>query len=193
MAAVLLAWGISLLVSLNSNFVPSPFAVLGAIVLSLLSAIYFAAYYSGRFGFGWDPNRPEAVAELRKQPRLANTPLRTTLMAMAAFGLGWMGLPAGLSHLITLAVGEEGSVELTVDGWERESHSLRSGHKCQRPTVAGVPPLMLGQRALCGFSRRIPAGTRIRVSGRSSLLGVSATTVEIVSWPRQREQRAVGQ
>jgi hypothetical protein len=63
---------------------------------------------------------------------------------------------------------------VVVDGWG----SAGKYGFCHRPTFQGVPPLMLGQRALCRMNLRradFPVGVSLRLEGRSSVLGISPT------------------
>ena len=84
-------------------------------------------------------------------------------------------------RLVTIVAGHNGAMTAIVDGWAPGSHRT-----CFRPTLQHVPPFMMGHRALCIDENRkvdMPPGTTLRILGKVSILGVSATRIE---WSPQK-------
>lgn len=78
-------------------------------------------------------------------------------------------------HHIALRRARAGVARLfIVDGWgSAGKHGF-----CHGPTFQGVPPFMLGGRALCLNALKrddFPIGLSLRLEGRSSVLGISPT------------------
>jgi hypothetical protein len=168
---------------LFSDFVPAPDIVVVAQVLSLVSAVFYGAFALGIGEFGFNRRLPRTSAFLVDNPSTANPAGRVVPMALVMACFAWVAFSAGIPSLLNLVVGGPGTMTVIVKGWEG-SESMRRGSTCPKPTVRGVPYLMLGGQALCtheAMKDRLPPGTELLLIGRVSPLGISATEFHTVS------------
>ena len=172
--SVLIAGGAASLFA--SNFVPSHLTVLLTMAASVLVGVFYAAFFLGVGHFGWDLSNPRVRAAIEQSPKLSKVYVRIPLMTMVFAGAAWLSFSNALPWALTAAVGRRGSMTVVVSGWQDAFYSARAGHSCARPTLRGVPFMMVGRYALCvgdQFKRAdFPPGTSLSLIGRVSSLGI---------------------
>ena len=175
-------WGILAfaILALNSlfisSFVPSSFTVAFAKIAALVAALFYGAFFFGIGHFGWDLRSPK-VLEAMHRNRIAATPyLRVPLMACVMGGFAWMGFSAALPWALNAVFGKVGTMDVVIGGWQDSFYGARSGQQCARPTIAGVPFMMLGRNALCvgndHAAADFPVGAKMVLYGRVSVFGI---------------------
>jgi hypothetical protein len=159
-----------------SSFVPSPFTVALAKIAALLAAVFYGAFFFGIGHFGWDFRNPKVLEAMRSNRILATTYLRVPLMACMMGGFAWMGFSAALPWALNGVFGKVGTLEVVIGGWQDSFYGARSGKQCARPTIAGVPFMMLGRNALCVGNHHtaadFPVGATMVLYGRVSIFGI---------------------
>ena len=161
------------------SFVPSQLMVTITVWSASVLGLVSAAFYGGLGAFGWHPGQQAELSASSSQKRVKlpeNRYLRALFMGAGVFGLTWLSLGAGPPLLLTMAVGHSGQIEAVVDGW-----TLSTGRSCLHPTLLHVPPLLMNERTLCTGARvkaGLPPGTRIRIFGKVSSLGVIPDAIQ---------------
>jgi hypothetical protein len=185
----ILAWVLMGMFSLlYSDFVPSQLTVKMTEILASVVGVSYGVFSVGVRGFGWNSRRPELVAYSRENPAMAKPYIRGPFMALIFFMFAWLSFAAALPYALNLVVGREGTMSVTIGGWEDWSYSFKSGTSCARPTLQDVPFFMLGRRALCAPQGRgknsFPKGTKMILMGRVSALGISPTRFQVLESQR---------
>lgn len=173
--------GFALLSLLFSPFVPSPLMVEITVWSAIFVGVFYGVFFWGVGGFGWTADTKIAVSGSKPSKFLTKRYLRGPFMGLVFFFFTWVGLGSGAPWLVTIVAGHNGAMTAIVDGWAPGSHRT-----CFRPTLQHVPPFMMGHRALCIDENRkvdMPPGTTLRILGKVSILGVSATRIE---WSPQK-------
>jgi hypothetical protein len=161
-----------------SPFVPSPLMVDIAIGLSIVIGLFYAAFFWGIGGFGWGARADAAIQGQKAAKFLSKRYLRAPFMGAVFFSFAWQVFGSGAPWLLTAAMGSDGEMSAVVDGWE-----IGSARTCDRPTLQHLPPLMTGRHALCLDTTRpsdLPEGTTLRLVGKTSMLGISPTSIHWV-------------
>lgn len=183
-------WGMAALIFsgfvsvVASDFVPSHLTVQLTKIASILVGLFCGVFFLGVGHFGWDKANPKVRAAMQQSPRLAHAYVRVPLMAGVLAGFTWMSFSNVLPWAATAVIGRRGTMTVIVDGWQGEFYS-RSGRSCAKPTLRGVPFMMMGRYALCVGDQYkqsdFPPGTSLVLIGRVSLLGVMPDHYRVVS------------
>ena len=166
-----------------SLFVPSVLTLKIAYAIALVTAVLVAAFMLGIGGFGWNPNSARVAAAIRTSPMIGKAYVRVPLLScvMGAFAvLTFSGCVPGILNSL---IGSQGDMTLTINGWQGASYNFRSGYQCARPTVSGIPELLIPQHALCPTNAKrslYPVGARLILHGTESIFGIHATRLTVV-------------
>lgn len=165
---LLLPLPISLVGMFFSNIIPSSVGLLIGIGFGVFGSILWMAFTVVGYRAGCYIGAPQNVFQ---------KPLALISAAMLfGFVFGYGAFTWTLSWLTTALVGNATEQVVTVVGWE--SGGTRG---CPRPDI-GKGLFVLAPRALCLPSEarvRMPPGTRIRISGPSTVLGINAQRVSV--------------
>lgn len=160
-----------------SNFVPSHMTVQMAKSAALLGGLFYGLFFIGIGHFGWDETNPKVRAAMQQNPKLGKAYIRVPLTAAAFAGFAWLSFSNGLPWALNAAIGRRGAMTVIVDGWQNAFYSSRVGHSCARPTLRGIPFMMVGRYALCVGDQHkpsdFPPGTSLYLIGRVSALGIA--------------------
>ena len=167
---------------LFSTFVPSVLTMKIAYGMGVFTAVLIGIFFLGIGGFGWDPRSARVADAIRTSPMLGKTYLRVPFMSLL---MGFFAVPAFygcIPGILNSLVGSQGTMTVTIDGWQNASYSFRSGHQCARPTVAGIPELLMPQHAFCPLNAKpsmYPVGAHIILYGTESVFGIYPTRFRI--------------
>ena len=169
----------------GSSFVPSHLTVQLTKAMAILVGLFYAAFFLGVGHFGWDESNPKVRAAIQQSPKVAKAYIRVPLMALVLAGAAWMSFSSAFPWALTAAGGRDGSMTVVVDGWQDAFYSSRAGHSCAKPTLHGVPFMMMGRYALCVGDQYnqsdFPPGTSLALFGRVSALGIIPDHYRVVS------------
>jgi hypothetical protein len=176
------AWGmlvlsvLGLVALLFSSAVPSPAMVTIAKWAAIVVALFYAVFFWGVPGFGWNEKANASLEGKKGASWLRNRFFRAPFMALVFFFFAWMGLGSGAPWLLNFVIGHDGEMVATIDGWDTGSRK-----SCSHPTVQHVPPLMSAPHSLCldkTQQQNLPPGKSVKLLGQVSFLGVTADRIE---------------
>lgn len=168
-----------------SSFVPSQLTVRITKAAAVLVGLFYGVFFLGVGHFGWDESNPKVRAAIQQSPRMAKAYIRVPLMAMVFAGSAWMSFSSAFPWALTAAIGTHGSMPVVVNGWQDSFYGSRAGHSCAKPTLHGVPFMMMGRHALCVGDQYkpsdFPPGTSLSLIGRVSLFGIIPDHYRVIS------------
>jgi hypothetical protein len=168
-----------------SNFVPSHMTVQIAKSAALLAGLFYGLFFLGIGHFGWDESNPRVTVAIEQNPKATKVYIRVPLMLAVSAGFAWMSFSTVFPWALNAAIGRPGTMIVIVDGWQNAFYGSRVGHSCAKPTLRGIPFMMMGRYALCVGDQHKPSdflrGTSLSLMGRVSALGIAPDHYRVIS------------